>query len=87
MIDIFYTLHTDDGQSLQEEVRQSPHVPRIGELVTVTSQQRSYQIVDVLWHINPSGNHHVTITACELNWHKHIQKVTTTEWSANHESR
>ena len=34
MIDIYYTLHADNGDILDEEILQSEHVPHVGELVT-----------------------------------------------------
>lgn len=74
MIDISYTLHAEDGELLSEEI-QSPLVPRIGELVTI-SQTRSFQVVDVLWHhYQKDGSTGATVTACEVNWHKHIGDV------------
>lgn len=78
MIDISYTLHTNDGFPISEEVK-APLVPRVGELVTF-DQTRSYQVVDVLWHhYGKDSSTAVTVTACELNWHKHDLEVTN-EW-------
>lgn len=77
MIDISYTLHCDDGEILYEE-KQSEHVPRVGELV-VFDHEHSYQVIDVLWHLIGTDGHQVTITACELGWHKHIGE-TLAEW-------
>jgi hypothetical protein len=46
-----------------------------GDLVTFDFN-RSYQVVDVLWHANTGGKHTlVTITACERDWHQHIRDV------------
>ncbi|SFQ27056.1 hypothetical protein [Amycolatopsis rubida] len=46
MIEIRYTLHTDDGGIEYAEIT-APLVPRVGELVAI-SQGRSYQVVDVV---------------------------------------
>ncbi|TWP51729.1 hypothetical protein FKR81_12740 [Lentzea tibetensis] len=75
MIKIDYTLHCDDGE-IQYEEKRSEHVPRVGELVTFDFDH-SYQVVDVLWHLVGADGHHVTVTACELNWHKNIDKILT----------
>lgn len=84
MIEISYTLHTEDGELLSEEIT-TPLVPCIGELVDI--QNRSYQVVDVLWHhYRHDGSTAVTVTACELNWHKHISEVTAA-WKNTHEGR
>ena len=72
MIDIVYTLHTDGGGSGSAEIT-APLVPRVGEMVDI--EDRAYRVVDVLWHHYPSGNHGVTVIACEDNWHKHIGDV------------
>ncbi|MGH2602321.1 MAG: hypothetical protein ACRDJ9_23415 [Dehalococcoidia bacterium] len=39
-------------------------------------------MVDVLWH-HRAGSIDVTVTAYELNWHKHIGEVTT-NWHSTH---
>lgn len=81
MIEISYTLHTDDGEIRYEEAPRSEHVPRISELITF-EQNHSYQVVDVLWHLR-AGDPHVTVTACELSWHRHISKITSEWWATN----
>lgn len=48
-------------------------MPRLGELVDIDN--RSYQVVDVLWHHYRKSDTSVTVTACELSWHKHIGEV------------
>lgn len=73
LIAIDYTLHTDGGDIGSESV-QATHVPRVGELVSVGFYD-SYQVVDVLWHINDGRQHRVSITACERSWHRHIEEV------------
>jgi len=84
VIEVMYSLHTGDGETL-DETRQSEHVPRVGDLVTFdVNSGRSYQVVDVLWHLHEGRRHYVTVTACDANWHKHIQMVTT-DWRAKHE--
>jgi hypothetical protein len=50
VIDTIYTLRDEDGETRDEEVKQSPHVPRVGEFVCF-DQQRSYQVIDVLWQL------------------------------------
>ncbi|WP_409185985.1 hypothetical protein F9C11_17765 [Amycolatopsis sp. VS8301801F10] len=79
MIDIVYTLHTDDGGSDSAEIS-APLVPRVGEMVDI--EDRAYRVVDVLWHHYRSGAHGVSITACEDNWHKHIDEVLD-DWRSN----
>lgn len=69
-VEINYTLHPADGSITYESVR-AGQVPRVGELVAVGPRD-SYEVVDVLWHVN-DGQQHVTITACERDWHQHIQ--------------
>lgn len=73
MIEVSYTLHGDDG-GIEYQERSAQQVPRVGELVTF-EQSHSYQVVDVLWHLNEAGRERVTITACERDWHKHIRGV------------
>lgn len=73
LIEIDYTLHTNDGDIGAESV-QATHVPRVGELVSVGFYD-SYQVVDVLWHVNDGRQHRVSITACERSWHRHIEEV------------
>ena len=80
MINIDYTLRSDDGEFRYEEDSGSGHVPRVGELVTF-DQDHSYQVVDVLWHLGQDAPH-ITVTACELDWHKHIDKITN-QWQHN----
>jgi hypothetical protein len=63
----------------------TPHVPRIGELVSF-DPRRSYQVIDVLWHLG-GDDPYVSITACELNWHKHIAKATAFWENANQATR
>ncbi|MGH3566748.1 MAG: hypothetical protein ACRDRH_12095 [Pseudonocardia sp.] len=39
-----------------------------------------YQVVDVLWHLHcddAPNDSRATITAFELDWHAHIQTITT----------
>ncbi|HWR46116.1 MAG TPA: hypothetical protein VN327_00655 [Pseudonocardiaceae bacterium] len=84
VIEINYTLHPDDGDIRYEE-RHQQHVPRVGELITF-DPNHSYQIVDVFWHLPEESNIHVTVTAHELSWHKHIHEVTT-EWQNTHANR
>ncbi|MFI6100798.1 hypothetical protein ACIA8G_35060 [Lentzea sp. NPDC051213] len=81
MIHIIYRLQDENGDSHEEEVAQAPHVPRVGELVGF-DPMRSYQVIDVLWHLG-GDDPHVSITARELNWHRHIAKVTADWESAN----
>jgi hypothetical protein len=50
VIHISYTLRGEDGETRDEEVKQSPHVPQVGELICF-DQLTSYQVVDVLWHL------------------------------------
>jgi hypothetical protein len=57
---------------------QSQQVPRVGELIGF-EPNRSYQVVDVLWHLNKAGQDRVTVTACERDWHEHINDVMA-EW-------
>lgn len=88
MLELNYTLHTADGHILDQTVR-AEQPPRVGDLIGIDGV-RSYQVVDVLWHIN-TGLHgpleglaghtksRVTITACELNWHQHIND-TIAQW-------
>lgn len=82
MIEINYTLHTDDGGIEYAEIK-APLVARTGELVDI--ENRSYQVVDVLWHHNPSGETSVTVTACEYSWHKHIGDVLDA-WRRDHDT-
>ncbi|MBE8520438.1 hypothetical protein ILP97_23615 [Amycolatopsis sp. H6(2020)] len=81
VVDISYTLHAANGEMLSEET-QSPVVPRIGELVCF-DRDPSYQVVDVLWHHSRAGGTRATVTACELNWHKHVVEVTEA-WHEDH---
>ena len=53
MIEISYTLHGDGG-GIEYQERRSPQVPHIGELITL-EQSHSYQVVDVLWHLDEVG--------------------------------
>ncbi len=71
-IDISYTLRGQDGSFKDASVR-SVHVPRVGELVTFDHYD-SYQVVDVLWTAH-QGEHSVVVTACERDWHAHIEDV------------
>jgi hypothetical protein len=73
MIEISYTLYCEDGELLSEE-RRSDQVPRVGELVTFGAR-RSYEVVDVLWHLPAAHDQHVTVSAYELDWHRHIAKI------------
>lgn len=73
MIEINYTLHTLDEDILHEN-RQAPLVPRVGELITLDGD-RSFQVVDVLWHHWDDGSTSVTITGCETPWHARIADV------------
>ncbi len=84
MIGINYTLHGEDGD-LRYEQRLQQHVPRVGELVTFDSDH-SYQVVDVLWHLDDEHEPRVTATAHELGWHEHIRDVNAA-WGAAHEKR
>lgn len=81
MIHTIYSLRGADGETRDEEVEQSPHVPRVGEFVCF-DQQRSYQVIDVLWQLG-GDNPYVIVTACELDWHKHFAKVTA-DWDNTH---
>jgi hypothetical protein len=72
VIEINYPLHTNGGEIECAEIK-APLVPRNGELVDI--ENRSYQVVDVLWHHRRSGETSVTVTACEYSWHKHIGDV------------
>jgi len=73
VIVVNYTLQGDDGE-IRDEERHSEQVPRVGELVTFDFN-RSYQVVDVLWHLNEPGTTRVTVTACELGWHENLEAV------------
>lgn len=57
MIEIHYSLYTADGELLYEERPRSEHVPRIGELITF-EPSHSYQVIDVLWHLDPGDPVH-----------------------------
>lgn len=81
MIHIIYTLRGEDDESIEKEVKKSPQVPRIGELICF-DPLRSYQVIDVLWHLG-GNDPYVTVTACELNWHKHIAQATA-DWEDTH---
>ncbi|GGN29293.1 hypothetical protein GCM10011609_86210 [Lentzea pudingi] len=72
MIRILFTLHSNDGDTDSHEISSATHVPRIGELVSV-EPYRCYQVLDVLWHLDDDPC--VSITACELDWHKHMAKT------------
>ena len=73
MVVVNFTLHNDDG-GLQDEERRCEQVPRVGEMISFDFNH-SYQVVDVLWHLNQPAAATVTVTACEVNWHKHIDDV------------
>lgn len=81
MIDVYYTLQAEDGATQSQETR-SEHVPRVGELISF-DPDRSYQVVDVLWHPRDNDSY-VSVTALELNWHKHIRKIIA-DWQNDHE--
>lgn len=80
MAHILFTLHGNDGHDEYQEIEDAP-VPRVNELITFDSQ-RCYQVIDVLWHFGAST--HVSITACELNWHVHIAKAHAVWNSTSH---
>lgn len=75
-IEISYTLHGEDG-SISHEERTSEHVPRVGDMLAFDFYGPSYQVIDVLWHLHADGPGRATVTAGELNWHKHIGDATT----------
>jgi len=77
MIEVDYTLYGDDG-GIEYQERSSQQVPRAGELIGF-EPNRSYQVIDVLWHLNKAGQDRVTVTACERDWHEHINDVMA-EW-------
>ncbi len=78
VIEVNYTLNREDGDTKYVESLRSEQVPRIGEIVSFDWND-SYQVVDVLWHLH--DDQHVTVTACEVNWHRHINDVTAA-WRA-----
>ncbi|MGI5507440.1 hypothetical protein [Lentzea sp. CA-135723] len=78
MIQLLFTLHGDNGEIEHQEVENVDLlVPRVGELVSF-DPHRSYQVIDVLWHLG--GDPYVSITACQRNWHAHIAQVQE-EWA------
>lgn len=74
MPNVNYTLHTDADDILHEEIAETSHVPRVGELVSV-DYARSFEVIDVLWHVNTADGTQdtITVTACERDWHQHIK--------------
>ena len=76
MIEISYTLHRDNSDILHEE-RTAADVPRVGDMIAFDFNGPSYQVIDVLWHLRADEPASVTVTAGELNWHKHIGDATT----------
>lgn len=73
---VSYTLNAADGTTEHPEVH-ATQVPRVGEMVAFGGY-RSYQVVDVLWHISDGDQPSltmVTVTACERDWHEHIRNV------------
>jgi hypothetical protein len=88
MLELNFTLHTTDGHILDQTIR-AEQPPRVGEVIGVDGA-RSYQVVDVLWHINAGLQgaleglpgrtlSRLTVTACELNWRQHISD-TVEQW-------
>ncbi len=79
MIQVHFNLHPEVGAP-KDESRRCEHVPRVGELITFDSNC-SYQVVDVLWNMQPPNpaNQYVTVTAFELQWHSHMARIDA-EW-------
>jgi hypothetical protein len=77
LIHITYTLHTLHDVDHREDP-QAQHVPRVGDLITFDFHA-SYEVVDVLWHLDSTGgsDQMVTVTAWEHDWHARIKEIET----------
>ena len=69
MIEADFTLRTEEGDRNYQELRVE-EVPRVGEFVTF-DPQRSYRVIDVLWHLGDKGAR-VTVTCSEESWHENM---------------